>query len=195
MPGKILNAEQCARLSLFADKLHKVLTCIDQILTNDEFAWARMGQIDRVKLRAEIDQFVWDVEQLTASDWDDMRGLLGSRDDIWRSLHAQVDLGGHVMRKLRARLDQFDRGSPDQKIISDDILPPFAAKLLSYVVPPGRLEEALGDLEQGFRRLCQCCGRAHAVRWFYWHVAGIAIGGLMTGLYRWRWLLMFFTSH
>jgi hypothetical protein len=72
-----------------------------------------------------------------------------------------------------------------------DAVPPSAEKFLSLVVSPKRLEEALGDLEQGFHRLNQRHGRPHAVRWYYWHVAGIALGGL----FRWRWLLLFFTSN
>ncbi len=73
-------------------------------------------------------------------------------------------------------------------------MPPSAEKILSLVVSPGRLEEAQGDLKQRFRWLYQRHGRSHAVRWYYWHVASIAIGGVLKLLFRWRWLLLFLTK-
>jgi hypothetical protein len=75
-----------------------------------------------------------------------------------------------------------------------DAVPPAGEKMLSLIVSPHRLEEALGDLEHGFHRLYQRHGRPHAVRWYYWHLAGIAVGGVLKHLFRWRWLLLFLTS-
>jgi hypothetical protein len=50
--------------------------------------------------------------------------------------------------------------------------PARGEQILAWVLPLGRAEAVLGDLEEQFRRrLARGVSEKEAVRWYYWHVA------------------------
>jgi len=55
------------------------------------------------------------------------------------------------------------------------IVPSLGEKVLSFLVTHERLEEAIGDFEQGFRMLATRQGLPHAHRWYYWQVIKLAV--------------------
>ncbi len=56
-------------------------------------------------------------------------------------------------------------------------VPRLGEQLLSFLVAPERLEERLGDMEQGFRVMLERHGPGHAKRWYWAQVVGIAAAG------------------
>jgi hypothetical protein len=54
-------------------------------------------------------------------------------------------------------------------------VPSLGEKVLSLLTTPERLEEAIGDFEQGFRLLATRQGLPHAHRWYYWQVIKFAV--------------------
>jgi hypothetical protein len=61
---------------------------------------------------------------------------------------------------------------------SSSLSPERLEKLLSYLLPPNRLEEAIGDFEKGYRLMLQRHGRDHAERWYRWEVLMIVVRGV-----------------
>jgi len=59
--------------------------------------------------------------------------------------------------------------------IAGFIVPSLGEKVLSFLVTPERLEEAIGDFEQGFRLLATRQGLPHARRWYYVQVIKLAV--------------------
>jgi hypothetical protein len=62
--------------------------------------------------------------------------------------------------------------------------PPRAEKVLSFLLPPDKLEEVIGDFEDGYRLLFERHGRGHAQGWYCWQVFMVAIGGIINAAYR-----------
>jgi hypothetical protein len=53
-----------------------------------------------------------------------------------------------------------------------------AEKLLSLLVTPNRLEEAIGDFDDGYHREVKRHGIYHAKRWYYWQVFMLVVRGI-----------------
>jgi len=54
--------------------------------------------------------------------------------------------------------------------------PPLAAeRLLSFLIAPDKLEERLGDFEEGFGFLIKHDGLGHARRWYWWQIIRAAL--------------------
>jgi hypothetical protein len=54
-------------------------------------------------------------------------------------------------------------------------VPSLGEKVLSFLVTPERLEEKIGDFEQGFRVLATRQGLSHAYRWYYGQLVILAV--------------------
>jgi hypothetical protein len=56
-------------------------------------------------------------------------------------------------------------------------LPKAAERLLSCLLTPDRLEEAIGDFEDGFALMVSRHGIGHARRWYWWQIIAVALRG------------------
>ncbi|MGH7054856.1 MAG: permease prefix domain 2-containing transporter [Stellaceae bacterium] len=65
----------------------------------------------------------------------------------------------------------------DDRSDSANPAPPTAERLLSFLLPPERLEEAIGDFEEGYRLMLRRHGKGHASRWYYWQIFKIVLMG------------------
>jgi hypothetical protein len=55
--------------------------------------------------------------------------------------------------------------------------PSNAETLLSYLLPPDRLQEVLGDFDEGYRLMVDRHGLRPARRWYWWQVLMVGIRG------------------
>jgi hypothetical protein len=70
--------------------------------------------------------------------------------------------------------------------------PATIEKFLSYLLSPDRLEEAIGDFEDGYHLMLKRHGVGHARRWYCWQVFMVAARGAFDAAWRavriWRGL-------
>jgi hypothetical protein len=78
------------------------------------------------------------------------------------------------------------RELPNHSVKLTDISPPpvLAERVLACLIPPQRIEEALGDAEQGYHVMVVCHGVRFARFWYSWQIATIVARGAFNGVGR-----------
>src|SRR5260370_27132170 len=74
-------------------------------------------------------------------------------------------------KKSLALLNWEDKPAAAVREVSS---PEAAQKLLALILPLNRVEEALGDFEEGFRRAFERHGKRFPYFWYWWQVSMIA---------------------
>jgi hypothetical protein len=116
-------------------------------------------------------------------------GFTGNYDSLFDQAGNDPEKTGELFHELaaevarRAQTTSVKLHDLKGEVPSVSALPPsWGETLLAFLVSTDRLEEALGDLEQTFATLCSRRGKAHAKRVYYWHVVGIAVRSVTSGL-------------
>jgi len=103
----------------------------------------------------------------------DLRRLFNNsgerRQFLSKVLISELDETERQIAELRKGLDSLTPSKGAQRV------PQAAEKLLSYLLSPDRLEEAIGDFEDGYKLMLNRHGIAHARRWYWWQVFKIAV--------------------
>ena len=78
------------------------------------------------------------------------------------------------------------RELPDHAVVLTDISAPpaHAERVLACLLPPHRIEEALGDAEQGYHVMVLHHGARFARFWYGWQIAMIVARGTFKGACR-----------
>jgi hypothetical protein len=84
-------------------------------------------------------------------------------------LHSELDETVKQLAELRKTLDSLAPSKMAQPV------PQAAERLLSYLLSPDRLEEAIGDFEGGYKLMFERHGIAHARRWYWRQVFKVAV--------------------
>jgi hypothetical protein len=84
-------------------------------------------------------------------------------------LYSELDETEKQLVELRRTLDNLAQPKVAQP------MPQVAERLLSYLLSPDRLEEAIGDFEDGYNLIFERHGAAQARRWYWLQVLKIGL--------------------
>jgi hypothetical protein len=89
-------------------------------------------------------------------------------------LHSELDETEKRLGELRRTLDNLAQPKVAQP------MPQVAERLLSYLLSPDRLEESIGDFEDGYNLIFERHGAAEARRWYWLQVLKIGLSAVFS---------------
>jgi len=125
-----------------------------------------MRRADYKEIAKMLDQAIQSQKKISPANYDDFTQQMNATfqlnyDDLVRKIHEALDQAVQISQGIFA-----SEAARLPRMRSIKRQPPVKAeKLLSFLISPEKLEEAIGDFEDGYRLLLERHGRGHARRW------------------------------
>ncbi len=95
---------------------------------------------------------------------------------------AHLLTNGVTEEEVSRRARDFLVVAAGARLVEDQTLPTRAERILSYLLPPDRLHEALGDFEEGYHLMSARHGQAYAKRWYWFQVLKVVAGAALSAV-------------